>query len=239
MNENEERIVIHVGLGKTGTSFLQREIFPKLDNVEVFGNNNKLLTLETKFSSDKINIISREGLSGLGEPEMDAGRYVIADRLHNIFPHAKIIVVFREKESYIRSSYSEVIKAGGVEDFNTYYERITTANPEFFDFEKYDRYLRNLFDNVLVLWFEELKNDPGSFIRKICDFIGVKIPDYANRHVNIQRSDKNLQMWRIINELFRSPWNKDGFFPRWSNPLAWSKILKRAREFFSRGKYSL
>ena len=57
---SEYNIVIHLGLHKTGTTFLQQEIFPKLAGV-----NYKVYFDENKYEfNDEINLISCESLSG-------------------------------------------------------------------------------------------------------------------------------------------------------------------------------
>ena len=52
-------MIVHVGLHKTGTTFLQREIFPKIKNV----NYNRDV-FWVKNYKNKINVISNEWLSG-------------------------------------------------------------------------------------------------------------------------------------------------------------------------------
>ena len=110
------KIVIHVGLHKTGTSFLQAEIFPKIKNVNYIG----MLRYGSKIYEDKLNIISDEELSV--NPHLppchgnyfDSGqRNVIAERLQSIFPNAKIILGIRNKDTWLRSVYSQYVKGGG------------------------------------------------------------------------------------------------------------------------------
>ena len=133
-------IIIHVGLHKTGTSFLQAEIFPRIKNVNYIG----MLKYGTKIYDDKLNIISDEELSvnphlpPCHSDYFDSGqRYVIAERLHSIFPDAKIILGIRNKDSWLRSVYSQYVKGGGVHDFDSFVANV--FDHRFLDFDSYIR----------------------------------------------------------------------------------------------------
>jgi len=217
--EEKSDVIIHVGLHKTGTSFLQKEVFPNIKNAEVFGYANKVFNFKTKLSDKKINIISEEGLSGnLHTKIKTVDRETITSRLHAVFPDAKIIVVFRNKEDWIKSLYSEYIKLGGYETFN--YWKTEILDETCLNFDKYEKCLKKLFDYVLVCRYEDLKNDTDVFIKNICDFICVKVPEYDNKYRNIGLDDTAIRHWRKLNRWFKSVNNPDGLFPMFLNPLS-------------------
>jgi len=57
------KVVFHVGLHMTGTTFLQRKVFLNIKEIELFVEGNKKWYADTKLSDGKINVISNENLS--------------------------------------------------------------------------------------------------------------------------------------------------------------------------------
>lgn len=223
------KVIIHVGLHKTGTTFLQKEIFPKLKGVKFF--DKKDINFNIDLSEEKINLISSEQLSGSPHDlTPSVNKYKIADRLHGAFPEAGIIVVFRDKQDWVKSVYGQYIKSFGVEDFETWYNNI--FKKEELDFEKYKRCLTDLFKHVLVCQYEDLKTDPDGFVKKICDFIGTEVPNYKNREWNV-RKPKNTNLRRKINKVFKSPNNPDGIIS-YQLPRHLYLIRKKWREKWTR-----
>jgi len=213
-------VVIHLGLPKTGSCFLQKNIFPKLENCEAYGIFNKPFHVTTKFDENKINIISNEQYSGRPNTVMEsAGRFEIAKRFHGMFPDAKIIVVFRDKKDWVESLYLEYLKSGrGTYEYQKWYDEI--FDKDSLKFEEYEKYLKGLFKDVLVCQFEDLKSKPDEYIKNICDFIGVPVPKYTNEIINIRLTDKTVERWRKFNKLFYSRYcPHKGIFPEYLNPL--------------------
>ena len=116
--------IIHIGLGKTGSTTLQENIFPKLsekigykywvsdenilDNVKV--HYAKLVLKETNIK--KIDIfskflISHEGLSGFNEPE--SVELFAENNLKAFGNDAHILITVREPLSYLKSIYFEFV----------------------------------------------------------------------------------------------------------------------------------
>ena len=203
--------VIHVGLPKTGTTFLQKVVFPCMKEVNLlsrysFVPPNYIIT--GGLSKNKINLISDESL--FGSVYLDKSHksgMEIADNLVKLFPDAKIIVTFREKEPWINSLYQHFLrvpdryrKINNYDDFmNNYFDK------KCLNFDKYESYLKKKFKEVLVLQYEDLKNDDTIFVKEICDFIGAKLPIYENIRVN--PSVLNQKSYSILNRFSRYPAN--------------------------------
>lgn len=160
------RPLIHIGLHKTASSFLQERIFNneslgfrrlKDDRRKVmdafvlsgpFDNAPQALTDCIKKERDMAAregltfVISHERLSGYpGSGGYD--RSIIAGRLFHTFPDARVLIVVREQKSVIRSMYLQYISDGGALSFNRY---ITDPEPKqrrvpcfSFDFYEYDK----------------------------------------------------------------------------------------------------
>ncbi|MFW6134894.1 MAG: sulfotransferase family protein [Elusimicrobiota bacterium] len=199
----ETKLFIHVGLMRTGTTFLQRRVFPKIKNINY---NGKPRIENVQIKEGMVNLISREGLSaGPGrrrviEPLKPKQRFIAADRLKAIFPDAKIIVGVRDKESWLQSFYRQQLKGGGWmswEEFMNYCDG-------WLDFDKYINYLKKLFDDVYVYRFEDLKANPESVVKGICDFMGVEMPDCDLNPRNASYTDYQLKTMTGFNKLCRS-----------------------------------
>lgn len=137
-------LLIHVGLHKTGSTWLQQDLFcnpdygftndtgePRQQIIMHIGVPDPLFFDSAKVASHyapPIQDARRAGLTLALSHEQLAGhpsaggrdRCIIADRLRATFPDARILFVFREQRSLIQSMYSQHITAGGVESLRRY-----------------------------------------------------------------------------------------------------------------------
>ena len=177
-------IIIHTGLHKSGTSFLQERIFPNLDNVNykpLCVRNGIKHIIQYRLYPNMINLISSEHLTNQNfVPYEEASPYTIADRLKQLFPDAKIIFTTRDKETWKNSLYNHYIKASiGTLTRKEWEEQVFKD----IDLRNYINHLRNLFDDILILKYEQLKTSPDEYLSTLCDFIGVPVPEYDNSPV--------------------------------------------------------
>lgn len=141
---------------------------------------NSLLKQED--SSELVSVVSSERLSG----HPHSGGYdskEIAIRLKQVFPNGKVLIVIREQKSAISSCYLQYIKFGGpcsLKDYITPTKKGLPVIPLFnFDHFNYlkliDQYLE-LFgkENVLVLAYEQFKENPQSFCSQVSSFAGAQ-----------------------------------------------------------------
>lgn len=144
-------IFIHIGLHKTATTTLQRQLFPACKNLNLFTTQisemEKFVHLVTKkdplyfkpddarailtplFLNNKVTLLSNEMVSGppyagVIEAGLDHRSPIIAN-LKSTFPNAKIIIVIRRQDSLAQSFYRQYLYSGG------------TARPsKFYGFDK-------------------------------------------------------------------------------------------------------
>ena len=136
------KVVVHIGLHKTATTTLQRQVFPVLPGLNFidsalsaaadiiyafqvqdpiyFDSSHARVVLQGTFSTIKVNLISSEGLSGslysaVGKRDLDH-RHSIIENLQRTLPEAKIMLVLRRQDQYAKSVYRQYIKRGGVLD---------------------------------------------------------------------------------------------------------------------------
>jgi hypothetical protein len=203
------KLIIHIGMHKTATIFLQHEIFPRIENV----NYIKALKYKTIFDPDKINIVSDQGLCGntytSGNAEM---RYIIADRIKASFPNAKIIIGIREKKPWLKSLYSQYVRNGGIRDYNEWYEK--NFDKRYLEFDEFIDYLKKSFKEVYVFDLNKFKKNDKGTIDEMCKFIGAKAPKFENKRINIKLTDKQIEVMLFLNKIWKSDHNPSGLFKR-------------------------
>jgi hypothetical protein len=141
-------IYLHIGLWKTGTTFLQKMIFPKLKNVNyiIFRNDKEMLevmdklrfsilsnddskklqlVVSTKLLKDR-NLISAEGLSGSAYFVHDNYRSNILKNIEKVFTNfnVKIILGIREQSSIIVSLYKQYLYRGGTKSLTGFIDQM-------------------------------------------------------------------------------------------------------------------
>lgn len=178
------QIFIHFGLHKTGTTFLQQNVFPKFSNIILIRSSNLIKQLNTIFLSNKNKVlISNEGL--LGGPL--AGNWLKNHKIglkniSKIFPYAKIIIAFREHNNLLISLYKQYLQEGGTK----------RLEGEFFDIENdsgiikkqdllfYERIVeieKYFKEKPFVFKQEELKMNFPQFLYDISKFLNEDPPD--------------------------------------------------------------
>jgi len=192
-NIKKDEIFIYVGLRKTGSTFLHREIFPKIRN-------------------QGFNIISSDDFSGHLNTIIKVDDYCkyktrenMLTKLKKDYPNANIIIGVREKNEWLKSMYNLYVKQGGFRDYNYWYNNL--LNHDYLNFEKYLNELKNNFSNVFVYDFNFIKKDMEGFISDLCNFIGCKIPDYNNKVHRKSWNERQVKLARFINKIIKSKYN--------------------------------
>jgi len=192
-------VIIHVGLAKTGTTFLQEEIFRKMKGVRYIRD---ISFTNLCFKRDKKTIIANEALSG-DAYSIDAGkdRFRIIDNLHKLFPDAKIIIGIRNPRSMANSLYSQYIRNGGCcDDVFLHYDI-----KKYTDYQKYIEHIQSLFKDVFVYNYDQdlKKEHKEAFIKRLCDFIGEPVPNYQDKRYRVRLKPYQLQTMKMINKLLK------------------------------------
>ena len=132
-------LYLHIGYPKTGTTFLQRAVFPSAQSMNFIpsssiGNELSMITHQcdlsfdakaTKLSLERhfrpgINLISYEALIGDFHRLKLMNSKVIADRLKMLFPSARIVVTVRNQYDLMESLYKQYLQRGGVKRFRDF-----------------------------------------------------------------------------------------------------------------------
>jgi hypothetical protein len=196
--------VIHIGYHKTGTTWLQRQMFASAElgyrRIRFTQDDLDLYRIHD-FDFDaarcraemqhKLERCEREGLIPVismmrlsGNPH--AGGYdsrTLADRIAAVFPGARVLIVIREQRSMILSTYAQYVKMGGPCSLRSYLLTPDDSRRPGFRFEqfRYDRlvaHYQRLFGNerALVQAYERFREEPQPFAETVAAFCGGKAP---------------------------------------------------------------
>ncbi|NET58051.1 MAG: sulfotransferase [Symploca sp. SIO2E6] len=252
--------LIHIGLPKTASTWLQQVIFnnEELGFLAPWGSQSGeaieqfVITDGFHFSAESafkvfepglqeaakrsmVPLISHESLAGNQIKGAYYGKEV-ADRIHAVFPEARILLLIREQKSMVLSSYREHIKMGGI----TTLEKFIGAGPKkpgfgplcrlaYLEYDLLIAYYQKLFgvDNILVLPFELLKEKQQLLSQKILSFAGLDgTPEYRNESKNVGFRGPTIEFKRRLNFFYKS-----GNFGGSQIPLAWRIVQKLSVTF--------
>ncbi|MEY2978397.1 MAG: hypothetical protein ACO31I_18375 [Prochlorotrichaceae cyanobacterium] len=134
---SDSKVVIHVGLQKTASTYLQSEFFPRLSDIVYIGRpytqeNYAFNTLQyadrslyeptalsqeieriKEIAQDKPILISDELFSGYAFYNF-INRGLIAERLSEVVPNAEIVLFLRGQVDLIISLYNQYVKTGWI-----------------------------------------------------------------------------------------------------------------------------
>lgn len=166
----------------------------------------KAFEKEVNQAYGKTFLFSHEAFTYCSE-DLIVDKAVIARRLHDIFGEAKIIITIRRQDDMWRSLYQQAVLGGLCVKFfmflQYYFENYYTS---FFPLLKYIpivKHYEQLFGqgNVLILCFEEMKENPEVFFSTLANFCNV-----SNLKINLPHENKGIGasgifLKRIINRI--------------------------------------
>ena len=180
-----------MGLAKTGTTFLQYRVFPKMKGVRYIQRTKYFHAIRLIRKSRTPRILLSNEFDRQFETEIK--------KFSAAFPETQTIIVFRRQDSYIASQYRRFLKNGFRGSFRDFFDLEQDTG----FFKKKDlmfmRFIRILEENFqtapFVLFYEDLRHDPERFIRDLAGKIGAEID--INK-VNLKRkhasySEKQLR----------------------------------------------
>ncbi len=200
---------IGIGAGRSGTRWMTTclyehpEVGIPMDEPSFFSREKNWArgydwyeSLFSKYSGKKV--IGESSTSYFSHPETP-------ERIFNRYPKIKLIVSLRNPVKRTFSQFINDIKSGIIPK-ETFFLEALKINPDYINRSSYATNLRrylNFFpkDQILILIYEDGLTDPGSFIRRVYEFIGVPAnfrPVYLNKKVNEGRIPKFIWLDRLF-----------------------------------------
>ena len=198
---NDKEIYFHVGLGKTGTTFLQYRVFPKLRSVYYIQRTRyKQAKKILRHASHEKILLSREFDQQM---EREVSSFA-AD-----YPETTPIIVLRRQDSYIASQYRRYVKNGYRGTFAEFFDlendqgRFKKAHLRYSDTLSM---LKKYFSKQpIVLIYDQLREKPRAFVRKLAEELSVVIDleqvDFSKKHASYDEKQLKAMQYagRFIN----------------------------------------
>jgi Sulfotransferase family len=222
-------MLIHIGYHKTASSWLQHLFFPHHRQLRLAHNHETLWShliepnaldfsanncrenlqpvVEKTRADGLIPILSAERLSG----NPHSGGYdsqVIAWRLSEVFPDARILIVVRRQADMLRSLYKQYVRAGGICSLSEYLDPVRDGRMPLFRHQHlcYHRLVacyKGLFgkERVLTLPYEQLASDQAGFLESLCEFMDIEkcYPEGMQETVAASDCDLAVALKRRVN----------------------------------------
>lgn len=212
-------IVIHIGYPKTATTWFQKNFFPYVQSSHTNIPREEIVSkiihphalyidakdIRAYFISKygQNLILSLEGFIGTTH-NFGLNGYMTkehAQRIHQIFPEAEIILFIRRQQDIIASSYYQYIRGGGTYGLNKYlnksYYRGLNGLPLFsYNFFEYDKVMgvyAGLFGKkqLHTYLYEEFETNNDSFVMDFSESFGLNI-DFSNVVYNREKQKLRL-----------------------------------------------
>ena len=186
----KSNVILHVGCHKTGTTWLQLYFFNRLRGIDYY-----LKPVELPKPSNKTLLISNEEISQSLPYNYTGNQIDNLIKYKKIYPNAKIIIATRGFNSWLNSCYSESLRNGLYLTKKEFMSKYIAC----YDTYWFKKQVQKLWGekNVYSYKFKDFCKNKNKILEEICEFIGVKMPEYEDKQIHV--SLKNLEMCRLIN----------------------------------------
>ncbi|PPB82471.1 hypothetical protein LV82_00405 [Albidovulum inexpectatum] len=232
------RLLLHIGYHKTATSWMQQRLFvPEHGYVQIARHREvwdlvvaphglvfdpgpmrrKIAEGMASLPAGKVPVISSEILSG--HPFYGGiGSDILAQRLKQIAPDARILISIRSQMSILKSVYMQYLSRGGTCSPETFFSGDPELGfhgfrPEHFEYHRLVGLYQDLFgrENVHVLTQEGLARDMDATAARLAEFAGNKeFPGILPTHRAVYAPsypEYAVPLLRRLNKLQRSVLN--------------------------------
>ncbi|MDH5474889.1 MAG: sulfotransferase domain-containing protein [Cyclobacteriaceae bacterium] len=159
-------IYFHVGLGKTASTYLQMDVFPKFNNIHYIHTN--------KYKKAKEIIAEGKYDHYLVSREFDRQLEDEVRKFSSKYPDTHPIIILRRHDGWMASQYRRQVKNGNTYSFTEYFDVINNKgiwDRSEADFHNKLMILEKYFTKKpLVLFYEDLRTDQLMVIDKIAQF---------------------------------------------------------------------
>lgn len=219
----KNRVIIHVGMPKTGSTWLQSHIFPQVTSHNII-YKQYFRDLMYELDPAKDTLISYENYAGFPH-KVDTHtlngwcetRKKALQNLANLFPQAEIILVIRDHIDLLNSLYNQYIKVGGCIDFKEF-----ALGTSFYSLEKnallYESLIKEIKtqfpSRLLIIDYKLFKTDKKRFGQSFFNFIGsndrIDFDTFAGLMVNSSLPPRQIRSQLVMNKIFSNKYSPGG-----------------------------
>jgi len=190
------QVFFHVGLSKTGTTFLQYRVFPKLQGLHYIQR--------THYRQAPARIHRGEAARYLVSREFDQQFEEEVRWFAQKVPQAQPVIVFRRHDSYMASQYRRFVKngfAGRLQEFIDLDGDRGYFRQQDLDYRRYLRLLEGHFSAApLVFCYDDLREQPDAFYQVLARSMGAQLSlaqvDRSRKHTSY--SERQLLFLRRL-----------------------------------------
>jgi hypothetical protein len=200
-----ESLVIHIGLHKTGTTYLQNVVFPRVlgEPRYVRGREVYAALRDLDIRAGVVNVLSHERLSGSCNPGLARGNFeeglslIARVQSHGYVP--KIVLVIRRHEDWLRSAFMQEIKkrrrVSGIRisDSGALDRYARSFDEDILSWSRYAELLSSRYE-LLLLDYDDLRVRRRDFVRAILGFSGVKEGALSDRVLEDERAGARVNL---------------------------------------------
>lgn len=225
-------IYLHIGLPRTATSYLQKNVFPFIPRINYINKFKPLLLYVSgkdryqKSVQDKMAVLKKTGRPVFISNESligDASIYNVL-RIQEMFPEATIILTLRNQYERILSYYMQMVKRGSATtlfSFDTYLSRFQGSLIRENSYYPIVKILHQLFHGrVYVLFFEEFQKNRSGFFQELANIFNLSETVSPDDNNTIQNSSLDIFLLPFFRHL--------SFLPK-ITPLSYVKFIEFMR----------
>lgn len=216
------KYIFHIGFHKTGTTFLQNNIYPNINDIDYlpryacpdvlnsliyhsdYHSGKTLFLLKPYLTNKEILLISYEGLVGQPFYPKENLSMRVVERIAS-FENVKIIITIRNQVSIIDSLYRQFVQQGGSSDISEFIdEQKGIFKWEYCNYFPLIKKYVNLLgrDHVLLITQEQMMANKEFETGKILNFIrddNLKLSQSDKGHGNVSMSNFSIKVMSFLN----------------------------------------